>query len=47
MSDLLVYVGEGIGVYFGVFSSGKSVPRGRVGLVGKVSRNYLLTDWEG
>lgn len=44
--NLWVCVGGGIGVYFGVFSSGESVP-GAVGLVGKVSRNYLLTDWEG
>lgn len=26
VSDLLVYVGEGIGVYFWIFLSGKSVP---------------------
>ena len=26
MSDLLVYVGEGIGMYFGIFLSGESVP---------------------
>lgn len=29
VSDLWVYVREGIGVYFVVFSSGESVPRGR------------------
>lgn len=29
MSDLWMYVGEGIGVHFGIFLSGKSVPRGR------------------
>ena len=28
VSDLWVYVGEGIGVYFGIFSSGESVPGG-------------------
>ena len=44
MRDLGVHVGEGIGVYFGIFLSGKSVPG--VGEV-EVSRNYLLTDWEG
>ena len=27
MSDLLVYVREGIGVYFGIFLSGESIPR--------------------
>ena len=27
VSDLLVYAREGIGVYFWIFSSGKSVPR--------------------
>lgn len=31
VSDLLVYVGEGIGVYFGIVLSGESIPRGRVG----------------
>ena len=43
-----VCVGKGIGVYFGVFLSGRSIPRGRDGgVVGNVSKNYLLTDWEG
>ena len=43
MSDLLVYVREGIGVYFGIFLSGENVP----GVVMEgVSRNYLLTDWK-
>lgn len=28
MSDLQVYVGEGIGVHFGIFLSGENVPRG-------------------
>lgn len=41
MRDLGVHVGEGIGVYFGMFLSRESVPRG--GEV-EVSRNYLLTD---
>jgi hypothetical protein len=27
VNDLWVYVGDGIGVYFGMFLSGKSVPR--------------------
>lgn len=27
VNDLWVYVGEGIGVYFGIFLSGESVPR--------------------
>ena len=40
--DLGVYVGEGIGIYFGVFLSGESMPRG--GSAGEVSRNYLLID---
>lgn len=44
VNDLWVYVGKGIGVYFGMVLSGESVPGRRVGLVGKVSRNYLLTD---
>lgn len=26
MSELWMYVGKGIGVYFGIFLSGKSVP---------------------
>lgn len=30
MSDLWVYVGDGIWVYFGMFLLGRSVPRGRV-----------------
>lgn len=35
------YVGEGIGIYFGVFSvMGKYAP----GQGGEVPRNYLLTD---
>lgn len=34
------------GVFWSNLVSGKCA-RGRVGLVGKVSRNYLLTDWEG
>lgn len=38
--DSGVYIGEGIGVYFGVFSSGKMYPGREV----EVSRNYLLTD---
>ena len=29
MNDLWVYVGEGIGVYFGIVLSGESVPRVR------------------
>ena len=41
--DAGVYAGEGTGIYFGVFSAGKSIP-GRVGEYGKASRNYLLTD---
>ena len=41
MRDLGVYVGEGIGIYFGVISSGESVPQSREV---EVSRNYLLTD---
>lgn len=41
VSDLRVYIGEGIEVYFGVFLSGENVPRGREV---EVSRNYLLTD---
>lgn len=44
VNDLWVYVGEGIGTYFGIFLAGESVPGRRVGLVGKVSRNYLLTN---
>ena len=44
MRDLGVHVGEGIEVYLGIFLSGKSVPRG---VEVEVSRNYLLTDWEG
>lgn len=43
VSDLLVHVGEGIGIYFGVFCQGKMYP----GRVGEALRNYLLTDWEG
>lgn len=44
VSDLLVYVGEGIGVYFGVFSvRGKYTP-GWGWVVEEVSRNCLLTD---
>ena len=39
--DLGAHVGEGIEVHFGMFLSGKSVPRG--GEI-EVSRNYLLTD---
>ena len=31
MSDLQVYVGEGIGIYFEIFWSGESVPRGGLG----------------
>lgn len=27
VNDLWVYMGEGIGVYFGIFLSGKSIPR--------------------
>ncbi|MEQ3206500.1 hypothetical protein AAA089_15395 [Faecalibacterium prausnitzii] len=43
MSDLWVYVREGIGVYFGIVLAGESVP----GVVMEgVSRNYLLTDWK-
>lgn len=41
VSDLGAYVGEGIGIYFRVFLSGKSIPQ--VGGI-EVSRNYLLTD---
>lgn len=40
--DSEAYVGDGIRIYFGVFLSGESMPRG--GEVGEVSRNYLLTD---
>lgn len=40
VSVLRVYVGEGIGLYFGVFLSGKMYPGREV----EVSRNYLLTD---
>lgn len=29
MRDSWVYVGEGIGIYFRIFSSGESMPRGR------------------
>ena len=34
------------GVFWSVFVRGKCIP-GVVGLVGKVSINNLLTDWEG
>jgi hypothetical protein len=45
--NLWVCVGEAIGgVFWSVFVRGKCIP-GVVGLVGKVSINYLLTDWEG
>jgi hypothetical protein len=35
VNDLWVYVGEGIGVYFWIFLSGESIPRGksRAGIV--------------
>lgn len=42
MRDSGAYVGNGIGVYFGMFLSGESMPRG--GSAGEVSRNYLLPD---
>lgn len=35
-----------MGVFWDVFVREKCTP-GVVGLVGKVSINYLLTDWEG
>ena len=41
MSELQVYVGEGIEVCLGIFLSGESVPRGEEV---EVSKNYLLTD---
>ena len=45
--NLWVCVGEAIGgVFWSVFVRGKCIP-GVVGLVGKVSINNLLTDWEG
>lgn len=31
MNDLWVYVGEGIGVYLGIFLAGESIPRGMGG----------------
>jgi hypothetical protein len=35
VNDLWVYVGDGIGVYFGMFLSGESVPgEGRIGWKG-------------
>lgn len=40
VSDLRVYIEEGIGVYFRIFLSGKMYPGREV----EVSRNYLLTD---
>ena len=39
-----VYVGEGIGIYFGVFSVRRKYAPGWDGSAGEVSRNYLLTD---
>ena len=36
VSDLRVYVGEGIGLYFGVFLAGESVPGEGSGQVEKV-----------
>jgi hypothetical protein len=35
MRDSGAYVGEGIGIYFGVFSSGESMPRGGMGVLEK------------
>ena len=42
MRDSGAYVGEGKGIYLGMFSSGESMPRD--GIVGEIERNYLLTD---
>lgn len=41
--DSGAYVGEGIGIYFGVFLPGKSMP-GVGGEGWKGGENYLLTD---
>ena len=44
VSDSGVYAGEGTGIYLGMFSSGKNIPGVGTGVVGEVSRNYLLID---
>ena len=39
--DSGAYVGEGIGIYFGVFSSGKSMPGGGVGMLERLSESVM------